>query len=120
MGHITADRVKDSTSTTGTGALTLSGTAPAGYQAFSDVMATGDTCVYAISSSSGTEWEVGIGRLTGTTTLARDRVLASSNANALVGLSAGTKDVFITVASDFVPVPSAPAAAALAAYQTLR
>lgn len=96
MGLVVADRVKDSTTTTGTGALTLSGTAPTGFRAFASVMATGDTTWYAISSSGGAEWEVGWGTLTASTTLTRDVVYASSNAGALVSLSAGTKDVFIT------------------------
>jgi hypothetical protein len=95
MGNVIADRVKDTSTTTGTGSLTLSGTPPTGFQAFSVAMAVGDTCYYCISG--GAEWEVGVGTLSGTTTLTRDTVLASSNSNALVSLSAGTKDVFLTM-----------------------
>lgn len=91
------DRVKDTTTTTGTGALTLSGVAPTGFQTFANGFVTGDLIYYAISSSAGAEWEVGIGTLTGATTLARTQVLRSSNANAAVNLSAGTKDVFCTI-----------------------
>lgn len=119
MAHVYGDRVKDSTTTTGTGSLTLSGTAPTGFQPFAARMAVGDTCFYGIASA-GSEWEVGIGTLTATTTLARTQVLASSSSGAAVSLSAGTKDVFITVPAAFAPRPSANAAALLLAYQTMR
>lgn len=88
------DRVRDTTTTTGTGSLTLSGTAPTGFRTFASVAAVGDNVYYCIAG--GAEWEVGYGTLTGATTLARSRVLTSSNSGALVNLSAGTKDVFIT------------------------
>ena len=97
MGYVIADRVKDSTSTTGTGTLTIANSAPAGFRTFASVMATNDFCYYTISSSGVAEWEVGIGTLTSSTTLTRDKVLASSNSNALVSFSAGTKDVFMTI-----------------------
>lgn len=96
MPLVVADRVKDTTTTTGTGAITLSGTAPTGYRTFASVLATNDLCYYCIASDGGSEWEVGIGKLTASTTLARQTVLASSNAGALVSFSAGTKDVFLT------------------------
>lgn len=93
---ITADRVKETSTTTGTGTLTLDG-AVSQFRAFSTAFTTGMVVQYAIVGQSGTEWEVGIGTLTGATTLTRDRVTSSSNGNALVNLSAGTKDVFATV-----------------------
>lgn len=95
MGFVLADRVKDTTTTTGTGSVTLSGVAPSGFQAFTDALAVGDSTFYCIAG--GAEWEIGVGTLTASTTLSRDVVIDSSNANALVNLSAGTKDVFITV-----------------------
>lgn len=88
------DRVKDTTTTTGTGSVTLSGTAPTGFQTFASVVEIGGNMYYCIAG--GAEWEVGYGTLTATTTLARSRIIASSNAGALVNFSAGTKDVFIT------------------------
>ena len=100
MGLVIADRVKDTTTTTGTGSVTLSGTAPTGYQAFASVMATGDNCYYAIAG--GAEWEVGYGTLTASTTLARSRIIASSNSGAAVTFSAGTKDVFMTIPATVV------------------
>jgi hypothetical protein len=58
--------------------------------------AAGAMVSYAIVGQTGTEWEVGDGTFNGTTGLTRDRVRASSNSNALVNFSAGTKDVFAT------------------------
>jgi len=91
-----ADRVKDTTTSTGTGSITLAGSAPTGYRTFASAFATGSRVYYCISSSSGSEWEVGFGTLTASTTLARTQVLASSNSGSAVNLSAGTKDVFCT------------------------
>lgn len=97
MAHVSADRVKEATATTGTGTVTLTGAAPAGYRTFASALASGDTCYYAMAL--GAEWEVGLGAFTTAgNTLARTTVLASSNANAAVNFSAGNKDVFITAA----------------------
>jgi hypothetical protein len=102
MTQTIADRVKDTTTTTGTGNLTLSGTAPTGYRTFASVMEIGGNCYYCISSSGGAEWEVGYGTLSASTTLVRARIIASSNSNAVVNLSAGTKDVFMTIPATIV------------------
>lgn len=89
------DRVKETTTTTGTGTITLAG-AVSQFQSFS-VVGDGNTCYYSIVGQSGTEWEVGVGTYTSSgTTLARNKVISSSNSNALVNFSAGIKDVFIT------------------------
>ena len=95
MPHV-HDRVRDTTTTTGNGNITLSGTPPAGFQAFSPVMNLNETFPYCIDAQTGTEWETGIGHLSGATTFVRDNVWESSNSGALVNFSAGTKDVFIT------------------------
>jgi hypothetical protein len=92
-----SDRVKDTTTTTGTGNITLSGTAPTGYQDFNTAFGTNAYFHYCIAL--GSEWEVGIGYLSASTTLVRDSVLESSNSDAAVNFSAGTKDVFCTIAS---------------------
>jgi hypothetical protein len=98
MALVLADRVRDTTATTGTGTVTLSGTAPTGYQNFS-VIGNGNTTYYTINSD--TQWEVGVGTYTSSgTTLARNTVLASSNGGALVDFAAGTKDVFVTYPSE--------------------
>jgi hypothetical protein len=95
MALVLADRVQETTTTTGTGTLTLLGAA-VGYQSFAAV-GNGNSTYYVISSSGGSEYEVGIGTYTSSgTTLSRTTVLSSSNSGSLVNLSAGTKDVFVT------------------------
>lgn len=91
MALRSGDRVKETTTTTGTGDVTLAGAAT-GFQAFSAVCANGDQVGYAIVGT--TEWEVGIGTWNTGNTLTRTKVLSSSNAGALVNFSAGSKDVF--------------------------
>lgn len=93
---LTADRVLETSTTTGTGTVTLAG-AVAQFRAFQTAFAVGAIVQYAIVGQTGTEWEVGTGTLVTATTLSRDTVASSSNANALVSLSAGTKNVFATV-----------------------
>jgi hypothetical protein len=95
MALVLADRVKETTTTTGTGTVTLLG-ASTGYQSFA-VIGNANTTYYTIAGQTGSEWEVGIGTYTSSgTTLARTTVLSSSNSNSLVNFSAGTKDVFVT------------------------
>jgi hypothetical protein len=94
MALVLKDRVKETTTTTGTGTVTLGG-ASTGYQSFS-VIGNGNTTYYTISNPGTNEWEVGIGTYTSSgTTLARTTVLASSNSSSLVNFSAGTKDVYV-------------------------
>lgn len=95
MAHITNDRVQETTTTTGTGALTLAG-AVTGFRAFSSVCANNDTAFYSIFSASGSEWEVGLGTWGTGNILTRTTVINSSNAGAAVNLSAGTKTVILT------------------------
>jgi hypothetical protein len=92
------DRVKETSTTTGTGTLTLAG-AVTGYQAFSAAFADQDRVWYCVTD--GTNWEVGYGVFTASgTTLSRDKVYASSNAGALVNFGAGTKFVFNDLPAD--------------------
>lgn len=95
MALIQADRVKETASAPGTGAVTLVG-AVTGFRAFSSVMTTGDLCYYTIADQTGANWEVGIGTYSGVNTLTRTTILASSNAGAAVNFTTGTQDVFIT------------------------
>lgn len=88
------DRVKETSTTTGTGNITLAGTST-GFRTFTSVLSTNDQTFYAIVHRTANEWEVGIGTLTGPTTLTRDQIYASSTGS-LVSFTAGTKDVFIT------------------------
>ena len=92
MALVVKDRVKESTSTSGTGTITLTGAAD-GFQSFS-VIGDGNTCYYAIIN--GNNWEVGRGTYTASgTTLSRDTILESSNSGSAISLS-GTSDVFVT------------------------
>ena len=89
------DRVQETSTTTGTGTITLA-CAVTGFQSFAAV-GNGNTTYYAIAGQTGSEWEVGIGTYTlSGTTLSRTTVLASSNAGSLVNFSAGTKSIFVT------------------------
>jgi hypothetical protein len=99
MALIVKDRVREITSTTGTGTITLTA-AVVGFQSFS-VIGDGNTTYYTIVDAATGAFEVGIGTYTASgTTLSRDIVLESSNANALVSFSSGTKDVFVTYPAD--------------------
>jgi hypothetical protein len=93
MAFVLKDRVKETTTSTGTGTITLAG-AVSGFQSFAAIGNSNET-FYTIAG--GGEWEVGIGTYTSSgTTLSRDTVLESSNSGSLVNFSAGTKDVFVT------------------------
>ena len=100
MAFVLADRVKETTTTTGTGTVTLLG-ASTGFQSFSAI-GNANTTYYTIAGQSTSEWEVGIGTYTSSgTTLARTTVISSSNSGSLVNFSAGTKDVFVTYPAEF-------------------
>lgn len=90
-----ADRVKETSTTTGTGTYSLAG-AVTGFQAFSDAFVTTDVVYYC--AEDGANWEIGEGTLTTGTpwTLARTTILASSNADAAVNWAAGTRKIFCT------------------------
>lgn len=95
MALVLKDRVKETSTTTGTGTFTLAG-ASTGFQSFS-VIGNGNTTYYCIVHSSAGTWEVGIGTYTSTgTLLSRDTVLESSNSGSKVSFGAGSKDVFVT------------------------
>ena len=96
MALVVKDRVKETTSTTGTGTLTLGG-AVTGFQTFTSVLSNSDTTYYAIFESSTGQFEVGLGTFTSSgTTLARTTILESSNSGNAINLTAGAADVFIT------------------------
>lgn len=95
MAFIIADRVKETTSVEGTGAVVLGG-AIAGYQPFS-VIGNGNSTFYLISNLAGTIWEIGLGTYTASTnSLSRDTVLSSSNSNNPVNFAEGAKVVSLT------------------------
>jgi hypothetical protein len=99
MAFVTADRVLDTSTSTGTGAFVVSGTAPSGYRTFSAVLTTSDTCYYSIQHQTLNEWETGTATYSSADTLTRTTVATSSNAGAAVNFSAGTKDVSLTLLS---------------------
>jgi cytoskeletal protein CcmA (bactofilin family) len=97
MALTIADRVRETTTTTGTGTITLGG-AVANFETFTANLSDGDTTYYAIVDATNSDFEVGLGTFASSgTTLARTTVIASSNSNSAVDLSSGSKDVFITL-----------------------
>ena len=100
MALVVADRVKETTTSTGTGAITLGGAEP-NFRTFSSVLSDADTTYYAIIDDNNLAFEVGLGTYASSgNTITRTTVLASSNSNNAVNFSAGTKDVFITYPAD--------------------
>jgi hypothetical protein len=98
MALVINDRVKETSTTTGTGTINLAG-AETGYESFVAGIGTGNTTYYAIELNSAGEWEVGIGTVTDAApdTLSRDTIITSSNSDSAVNFSAGTKNVFCTL-----------------------
>ena len=92
------DRVKETSTTTGTGTINLAG-ASQGFESFVTGIGTTNQTYYCITNSSQTEFEVGIGTVTDATpdTLSRDTVLSSTNSDNKVDFAAGEKDVFCTI-----------------------
>ncbi len=127
MAHIFADRLLDSTATTGAGALTLQAPSFNGYQNGRDVLANGDTVYLTVSHRLLPQWE--IGKYTygsGASSLTRTQVLASSNDGSAVNFSSGVKDVvgglpasviedLVAIASDGTLLAGSVAAAAASA-----
>jgi hypothetical protein len=96
MPLVLADRVRETTTTTGTGTISLAGPV-SGFQGFSTAIGDANTTYYTIVDAATGAWEVGLGTYTSSgSTLARTTVLSSSNSDALVPFGAGTKDVFVT------------------------
>jgi len=97
MSFVIADRVKETTTTSGTGTVSLLG-ASTGYQSFSAGIGDGNSTYYCIASQTLNTWEVGIGTYTSSgSTLSRTTVLnSSSGVGTLVNFGSETKDVFVT------------------------
>ena len=98
MALVINDRVKETSTTTGTGTFSLAGAAT-GFETFVAGIADGNTTYYAIFLQGSNEWEVGLGTVTDATpdTLARTTIITSSNSDSAVTFTAGTKDVFCTL-----------------------
>ena len=95
MALVINDRVKETTTTTGTGTVTLGG-AVSGFETFAAGIGNSNTTYYCIVLNA--EFEVGLGTLSSdSSTLARTTVISSSNSDSAVNFSAGTKFVFCTM-----------------------
>ena len=95
MAFVLSDRIKETTTTTGTGTYTLGG-ATTGFETFTANLSNGDTTYYCCTD--GTDFEVGLGTFASSgTTLARTTILSSSNSNNAVSWSSGTRNIFCTL-----------------------
>jgi len=98
MALVLNDRVKETTTTTGTGTINLGG-AQTNFETFVAGIGNSNTTYYAIVHRSNAEFEIGLGTITDASpdTLARTSIISSSNSDSAVDFSAGTKDVFCTM-----------------------
>lgn len=114
------DRVLETTTTTGTGNISLAG-APANYVTFGSVLANAATCCYIIVDNTNSAWECGVGTYnTSGNTLSRTAVTASSSAGSAVNLAAGTKQVFVAATASFLTkVPQTNASNTFTQSQTV-
>jgi hypothetical protein len=98
MALVVNDRVKETSTTTGTVTLNLAG-AVQDFEGFVAGIGTGNTTYYSIVNTGTGEFEVGLGTVTdaATDTLSRDTIISSSNGDAVVNFTAGVKDVFCTL-----------------------
>jgi hypothetical protein len=97
MALVINDRVKVTSTTTGTGPMAL-GSAVTGFETFAAGIGNSNTTYYCIFNQGTTEFEVGLGTLDGSSAnLTRTTVISSSNSDAAVNFGSGTKDVFCTL-----------------------
>jgi len=100
MALVLADRVQETTTSTGTGSVILAG-AVNGYQSFSAGVGNGNTCYYTIYDNTSFAWEVGIGTYTSSgNTLARNTILSSSNSGSAINLAGNTAAVWVDYPSE--------------------
>ena len=98
MAFVVNDRVKETTTSTGTGTINLAG-AETGFETFVAGIGNSNTTYYCIQAQGGSAFEIGVGTVTDASpdTLSRTTILSSSNSDSAVDFSAGTKDVFCTL-----------------------
>ena len=105
MAFILNDRVKETSTTSGTGTLTLGG-AVTGFETFAAGIGGDNTTYYCIFENGTNNFEVGFGTLnSGASTLARTYVISSSNSDGLVSFSSSSKEVFCTVPGSKIGLP---------------
>lgn len=108
---VIADRVLETSSSTGTGTITLSGPV-SGYRSFYTAIGVGNDTYYCITNNTSGEWEVGLGNVSSSNSLVRNVVYSSSNSNLLVSFSSGGLQVFCTIpaiASTYIDGTGVPA-----------
>ena len=119
MALVINDRVKVTSTTTGTGAMAL-GSAVTGFETFAQGIGNNNTTYYCIFNQGTTEFEVGLGTLDGTSAnLTRTTVISSSNSDAAVNFTSGTKDVFCTLPASksvYLDATGTPVGAASAGF----
>ena len=119
MALVINDRVKVTSTTTGTGAMAL-GAAVTGFETFAQGIGNNNTTYYCIFNQGTTEFEVGLGTLDGTSAnLTRTTVISSSNSDAVVDFQSGTKDVFCTLPASksvYLDASGTPVGAASAGF----
>ena len=119
MALVINDRVKVTSTTTGTGAMAL-GSAVTGFETFAQGIGNNNTTYYCIFNQGTTEFEVGLGTLDGSSAnLTRTTVISSSNSDSAVDFSAGTKDVFCTLPASksvYLDATGTPVGAASAGF----
>ena len=119
MALVINDRVKVTSTTTGTGAFAL-GAAATGFETFAQGIGNNNTTYYCIFNQGTSEFEVGLGTLDGTSAnLTRTTVISSSNGDAAVNFTSGTKDVFCTLPASksvYLDATGTPVGAASAGF----
>ena len=119
MALVINDRVKVTSTTTGTGAIAL-GSAVTGFETFAQGIGNNNTTYYCIFNQGTSEFEVGLGTLDGTSAnLTRTTVISSSNSDSAVSFTSGTKDVFCTLPASksvFLDATGTPVGAASAGF----
>lgn len=119
MALVINDRVKVTSTTTGTGAMAL-GAAATGFETFAQGIGNNNTTYYCIFNQGTNEFEVGLGTLDGTSAnLTRTTVISSSNSDAAVNFTSGTKDVFCTLPASksvYLDASGTPVGAASAGF----
>ena len=118
MALVINDRVKVTSTTTGTGAFAL-GAAVTGVETFAAGIGNNNTTYYCIFNQGTSEFEVGLGTLSSTTNLQRTTIISSSNSDAVVDFQSGTKDVFCTMPASksvYLDATGTPVGAASAGF----
>ena len=119
MALVINDRVKETSTTTGTGTFSLAG-AETGFETFVAGVGTGNTTYYSIVLDGTNEFEVGIGTVTDASpdTLSRDTIISSSNSDSAVNFSSGSKTVFCTLPASRAMSPSMTATGYVVTHAT--